>query len=225
MRLFSRIGELLFPPKCVLCGAVLERHELDLCRTCRVEAPVYPKPKTKRTFLDGWTALWYYSGHARKSLLRFKFSNVRSLAAPYGRLLAMKLRQDLEGEFDVLTWIPISPLRRLRRGYDQVELLARAVGEELQMEPRRFLKKVRHNRPQSGIRGEAQRRANVLGVYEAVDREQLAGKRILLLDDIVTTGATASEAARVLLTAGAKEVYFAAVAAADHKNTNKKSSR
>ena len=77
-----------------------------------------------------------------------------------------------------------------------------------------LLHKIRNNRPQSRIRGQAQRRANVLGAYVTVDQEKLAGKRILLLDDIITTGATAGECARVLLTAGAKDVYCAAVAAA-----------
>ena len=222
MRLISRLSELLFPPKCVLCGEVLERQELDLCRQCRAEAPVYPKPRNSRPFLDGWTALWYYDGPVRRSLLRFKFHNARSNASAYGRLLAMKIRGDLEEDFELLTWIPVSSFRRFCRGYDQVELLAQAVGRELEMEPVRLLKKVRNNRPQSRIRGEAQRRANVLGVYRVVDRESVAGKRILLLDDIITTGATSAESARVLLTAGAKEVYCAAVAAANH---HKKTSR
>lgn len=225
MKIFTLIGEMLFPPKCVLCGTVLERNELDLCRQCRVEAPLFPRPRGKRTFLDGWTALWYYNGNVRRSLLRYKFHNVRSHGESYGRLLAMKICQDMEEEFDVLTWIPISPLRRLRRGYDQVELLAKAVGAQLEMEPVKLLRKVRNNRPQSRIRGEAQRRANVLGAYRVTEPALAAGKRILLLDDIITTGATASEAARVLLTAGAKEVYFAAVATADHKHNNKKTSR
>ena len=76
------------------------------------------------------------------------------------------------------------------------------------------LKKVRHNRPQSSIAGQAERRANVLGAYEALSPQQIAGKRILLLDDVITTGATVSECARVLLTAGAKHVYCAAIAGA-----------
>ena len=93
------------------------------------------------------------------------------------------------------------------------------------MEPVRCLKKIRNNRPQSTVTGQAQRRANVLNAYRAIKPEQFQGKRVLLLDDIITTGATASEAARVLLTAGAKEVCFAAVAAADHNHNNKKTSR
>ena len=126
----------------------------------------------------------------------------------------MKLLQEHPDGFDVLTWVPISRLRKFRRGYDQVELIAKAVGRELGMVPVPTLQKVRHNRPQSGIPGAEKRRANVLGAYREVSREQIVGKRVLLLDDILTTGATAGEAARVLLTAGAKEVHCAAVAAA-----------
>ena len=86
------------------------------------------------------------------------------------------------------------------------------------MEPVPTLCKIRHNPPQSGIVGQAQRRANVLGVYEAVEPESFKDKRVLILDDIITTGATLSECARVLLTAGAKEVHCAAIAAVkEHK--------
>lgn len=207
------IKELLFPPKCVLCGEILEKDELDLCRECRVNAPEYPIGRLKPQFLDSFAAIWYYEDTVRRSLLRYKFYGARHYAQCYGRILAMKLLQEYPEGFDVLTWVPISRLRKLRRGYDQVELLARAVGAELGMEPRPLLKKVRHNPPQSGIVGQAQRRANVLGIYRAEQKEEIIGKRILLLDDILTTGATAGECARVLLTAGAAEVHCAVVAA------------
>lgn len=214
MKLYHWLTRLLFPPKCVLCGKLLEKEESDLCRQCRVEAPAYPNHKSAPQFLDSFAAVWYYEGNVRKSLLRYKFHNARSFAPAYGRFLAMKLLQTHPEGFDVLTWVPVSRRRKFRRGYDQVELIARAVGTELGMSPVRLLKKIRHNRPQSGISDAAQRRANVLGVYQVVPGQDIAGKRILLLDDILTTGATAGEAARVLLTAGAKEVHCAAVAAA-----------
>ena len=205
---------LLFPPKCILCGNLLERQEQDLCRNCRVDGPEYPIRKERLQFLDSFTAVWYYEGSVRRSLLRYKFYGARSYAHGYGRLLAMKLLQAHPEGFDCLTWVPVSPLRKLRRGYDQVELLAKAVGRELGMQPVPLLKKVRHNRPQSGISDGAKRRANVLGVYREMDRTAISGKRILLLDDILTTGATAGECARVLLTAGAKEIHCAVIAAA-----------
>lgn len=203
----------LFPPKCVLCGKLLKYEQTDLCGECRLNAPEYSEKKRSFHFLDSFAAVWYYEGNVRKSLLRYKFYGARSYADAYGRLLAMKLSNDHPEGFDILTWIPISPIRKLRRGYDQVELLARAVGRELEIRPVPLLRKVRHNPAQSGIRDPSQRRANVLGVYRLRKGVDLAGKRILLLDDILTTGATAGEAAKVLRTAGAKEVHCAAIAA------------
>ena len=214
MRLYYYLLNLLFPPKCILCGKLLQKDEQDLCRECRIDSPEYPIRKESLQFLDSFTAVWYYEGTVRKSLLRYKCYGARSFADAYGRFLAMKLLQAHPEGFDCLTWIPVSPLRKLRRGYDQVELLAVAVGRELGLRPVPMLKKVRHNRPQSGISDAAKRRANVLGAYRERNREAISGKRILLLDDILTTGATAGEAARVLLTAGAKEIHCAAVAAA-----------
>ena len=213
MKLIYGILNLLFPPKCVLCGSVLKDGEQDLCKVCRVEAPLFPNRKRKLQFLDSFAAVWYYEKNIRRSLLRFKFYGKRSYAKSYGRLLAMELLNEHPDGFDILTWVPISPLRKLRRGYDQVELIAKAVGTELGVEPVPLLKKIRSNPPQARISGEARRRANVLGVYALREDAAVHGKKIVLLDDILTTGATMGEAARVLLTAGAKEIHGAAVAA------------
>ena len=216
MKLIEQIAALLFPPKCVLCRRILENSELDLCRKCRVDAPVCPVSRSKLPFLDSWVAIWHYEGNPRSSVIRFKFYGKRGYAGAYGRLLAMKLQQEHPEGFDMLTWVPTGRLRKLRRGYDQAQLLAEAVGTELGTEPVCLLKKIRRNRVQSRIRGEAQRRANVLGAYKAIDPAQLSDKRILLLDDVITTGATAGECARILLTAGAKEVHCGAVARTRH---------
>ena len=213
MNLLAYIWSLLFPPKCVLCGSVLKDGEQDLCKVCRVEAPLFPNRKRKLQFLDSFAAVWYYEKNIRRSLLRFKFYGKRSYAKSYGRLLAMELLNEHPDGFDILTWVPISPLRKFRRGYDQVELIAKAVGTELGVEPVPLLKKIRSNPPQARISGEARRRANVLGVYALREDAAVHGKKIVLLDDILTTGATMGEAARVLLTAGAKEIHGAAVAA------------
>ena len=211
----------LFPEKCALCGRILEQEELDLCGKCRIDGPCCPISKTKYPFLDEWTALWYYEKDVRRSLLRYKFYGKRNLAVSYARLLGMKLLNEDRADFDLLTWIPISQKRLKKRGFDQVQLLAEKLGSELGVIPVATLRKVRHNKQQSGITGYAQRKANVLGAYEAIDPAVVAGKRVLLLDDILTTGATAGECARVLLTAGAKEVNFAAIAAARQHKTGR----
>ncbi len=212
------LAELVFPPKCVLCGQLLEAGEVDLCRSCRVNGPAWQDRREKLPFLDSRTSVWHYEGAARGSILRFKFHNKRHYAHSFARLLAMALTRQ-ERTYDLVTWVPISFRRRLCRGYDQGQLLARAVGQELQIPVARCLKKVRHNRPQSGIQGDAQRRANVLGAYRAVEPARFAGKRVLLLDDVITTGATISECAKVLKIAGAGEVHGGSVAAANNKKS------
>ena len=113
---------------------------------------------------------------------------------------------DLQQQYDLITWVPVSRLRKWKRGYDQVELIATVVCRELKTTPTGTLKKIHHNPPQSRIISAAQRRANVLGVYKVINPETIAGKRILLLDDIITTGATISECAKTLMAAGAQEV-------------------
>ena len=214
MKLYHFLMELLFPPKCVLCRKLLKSGEIDLCRECRADAPEYAGKKINIRFLDSFAAVWYYEGNVRRSLLRFKFYNARSYGVSYGRILAMRLQREYPDGFDMLTWVPVSRLRKLRRGYDQVELLAKAVGRELGLSPVPTLKKIRNNRPQSRLKDPAARRANVLGAYRLLEGAAVKGQRVLLLDDILTTGATAGECARVLLSAGAREVHCAAIAAA-----------
>jgi len=205
---------LLFPRKCMLCRKLLRRGELDLCPACREETEPWRDPKRKYQFLDSFTAVWYYEGYVRSSILRFKFYRATHLAGGFGRRLALRLQDRFPEDFDLVTWVPVSTLRKLRRGYDQSALLAKALGKELGTEPVSTLKKIRNNKTQSSLRDSAHRRANVLGVYRVVNADAVRGKRVLLVDDVFTTGATAGECARMLLTAGAKEVHCAAIAAA-----------
>ena len=220
--MFSWLLDLLFPPKCVLCKKLLSREETDICHICRQNTPKIEKPKFRLSFVAGWTALWYYKDDVRSSLLRLKFGKKRSYARSYGRALALHLQQKGFDSYDVLTYIPVAPLRKYLRSYDQVELIARAVAKELDVALVHTLRKIRNTPPQSGFKDVSQRRANVLGAYRVKNPDLVRGKQILLLDDVITTGATASECARVLLTAGAKEVYCAAMAAVNQdKNKNK----
>lgn len=215
------ILHIFFPPKCVLCKRVLSKEETDLCKTCRENQPEYGVHKIKLSFLAQWTGLWYYKDDVRTSILRYKFYGRRSYASAYGRLLAMKLLKEGWDDTDILTWIPISRQRKRRRGYDQSELLAKALAEELDWKLTPTLRKIRNTRPQSTMGGAPQRRANILGAYQVIDPDLVRDKRILLVDDIITTGATASEAARMLLTAGAKEVKLATLAVASHETQRK----
>ena len=205
--------DLIYPPRCILCGSFLPRHE-DLCENCRKNAPFFKKQKRKLRFLDSYTAVWYYKGYVRDSLLRYKFGGHDFMDRAYGRLLATRIRQDYPQGIDLLTWVPTARKRAGQRGYDQCRLLSRAVGRELGIRSVRLLKKVKNNPAQSGISDPGLRRANVAGAYILLKPEIIRGKRILLIDDILTTGATAGECAKILKLAGAEQVHCAVMAAA-----------
>ena len=208
--------DLLFPPKCVFCGKVLDSGESGFCRRCQRELPWLTDGEAELTgeFFSLCAAPLRYQDKVRDSIHRYKFKGRRGYHKVYGKLVAQCVHDHLDGRYDLITWVPLSDRRKRERGYDQAFLLASAAALELGDVAVETLRKERNTDPQSGITEDAQRRANVLGVYRIRSGQPVAGKRILLLDDVLTTGATAGEAARILLTAGAKEVHCAAVAAA-----------
>ena len=158
--------------------------------------------------------MWQYDGVVRESLVRYKFWHRRSYGRTYGRELAKKMRE-WKISYDVISWVPVSSLRKISRGYDQVAIIADNMGKQLGQKPVRLLKKCRNNRKQSTIQGIENRKKNVEGVYRVANNADIKGKQVLLLDDIITTGATISEAAAVLKKAGAKEVHAVCVAVAN----------
>ena len=111
----------------------------------------------------------------------------------------------------------MSDKRRKRRGYDQSRLLAAETAKAWGAAPAALLKKTRDTPPQSGLDA-SERRGNVIGVYEAVDANAVKNARILLIDDILTTGSTLSECVRVLRDAGAQSVVCACLAQASVEN-------
>ena len=212
----SWLLDLLFPPRCVFCGKLLATGERDFCARCQRELPWLEGPAAEQTgeFFSLCAAPLRYQGVVRDSIRRYKFKGRQGYHKAYGKLVAQCVHDHLAGKYDLITWVPLSEKRRRERGYDQAFLLASAAALELGDVAVETLRKSRHTDAQSGLEGEAERRANVLGAYAAVDPELLAGKRVLLIDDVVTTGATFSECARVLRTMGAKDVVCAALARA-----------
>lgn len=208
--------DLLFPPKCVFCGKVLDTGEDGLCARCQRELPWLTDGEAELTgeFFSLCAAPLRYQDKVRDSVRRYKFKGRRGYHKLYGRLVAQCVHDHLAGRYDLITWVPLSPQRKKERGYDQAFLLASAAALELGEVAVETLRKERNTDPQSGLTEDAQRRANVLGAYTPVDPELVAGKRVLLIDDVVTTGSTLSECARMLRTMGAEDVVCAALARA-----------
>jgi predicted amidophosphoribosyltransferase len=174
-----------------------------LCRTCRFALVARPAPGTPGEVIVA-TA---YSGRVRDILLGLKYHNRRRVAAHVAGVLAGRLGERVS-DVDVVTWAPTSASRRGRRGFDQAELIARGVAAHLGLPCRRLLERDGTATPQTG----RTRRQRLSGPRYRV-HPRAAGRRVLVVDDVVTTGATLDAAERSLRLGGATGVVLAAVAA------------
>lgn len=204
MKVVTFLLDLLYPPRCAFCHDFLETSGDGLCAHCRTSLPFAQNGGRQRfSFVRACVSPLTYEGAVRASLLRYKFGGATGYAKVYGRLVVGTVRAELAGEYDLVTWVPLSRRRLRERGYDQARLLAKATAKELGLPLTPTLHKQRNTQPQSGTGDAAKRRANITGAYRMKRSADVAGKRVLLIDDIVTTGATLSECARVLGKAGA----------------------
>jgi len=211
----SGLLDLIFPPRCVFCRKFLKNGEKHVCGECVKSLPYADGEERRGDFFIVCVVPFYYRDKVRDSILRYKFKNATQYTAYYGKILAECIAKKLSGKYDYITWVPLSKKRLKKRGYDQAMLLAMATALELGDVAVELLRKKVDIPAQSGIEAHEKRRANVSGAFEVIDPELVRGKRILVIDDVVTSGSTLSECARVLLMAGAESVVCAALATAE----------
>jgi len=213
MGFVSSLMDLLFPPKCVFCTRVLGSGDDGWCDKCTEALPWADNSgKQEGEFFDYCISPLYYRGAVRKSILRFKFRGATAYASVYGKIMAGCIRENPDICYDIISWVPLSSKRERSRGYDQAMLLALATALELDDVAVETLKKPHDVQAQSELGGREERSANISGAYVVSDIELIEGKSVLLVDDVITTGSTLSECARVLLSAGAKRVACVALA-------------
>lgn len=195
---------------CPRCGASLGAFtdSKDGCNRCRNFTFNYQR----------LARVGLYQGPLAEMIRALKFRRRAHTARFLAQLLFDSLQgDDLTDKFDLITWVPLHWLRKWNRGYNQAELLARRLASFTRRPARPLLRKTRWTPPQTHLMSRKDRLANVRGSFALRRRvsltENLTAKRILLIDDVLTTGATASEASRVLRSAGA-EVTVAVLAAA-----------
>jgi ComF family protein len=196
---------------CVQCRApFLSRFPLDeegRCGLCR---------RGVRGF-DAAYSFGFYEAELRQLIHLFKYGRVRTLAGPLGKLLARALPR--EQAFDVIIPMPLHWRKRWQRGFNQSELLAREIGRRTHTPVKNALRRVRNTPAQAGLTS-AKRRLNVSGAFQAkkrADVDAIHGRRVLLIDDVMTTGATAASCARALQRAGARQVTLLTLARADRR--------
>ena len=187
---------------CPICGRKTFRPEI--CMECKSKPPLFKKAVSAYLYEDGVT------------VLISKFKNGK----PHLKeLFADKIAERLVGfpEFDCITYVPLTKKSLYRRGYNQSRLLAVALSKRV-CTPVIYgaIKRIKSGSAQKGLTGK-QRVENVKNAFKVVKRDAVKGKKVLLVDDILTTGSTANEICRILLNAGALTAYVATVASVEYK--------
>jgi len=208
------LGALTFPER---EPAGLPPREVPTARALRGSDPIYGLPNTKRGVPRRWSFAWAHGnyeamGQVRAAVIGFKFGQqyhqrprlVRWLHAGFERFAAGE-------EWDALVPVPLHPLRRRERGFNQAEELARGLGQRTGLPVRNALRRAVATRQQTTLT-RAQRWTNTRKAFAPRTRAVIAGQRLLLIDDVLTTGATTESCARELKLAGAAEVAVLCVA-------------
>jgi len=226
------ILDVLFPVTCLGCGkegtwlcetclALLPLEDEHVCPIC--EKMVTPSGRTcfacrKKSSLDGLLAAFSYDRDlVRHAVHHYKYRFIPELHVPLGCWLAASLLQSDLPVPDLIIPVPLHPRRLRWRGFNQSQLLAHAISDQLTpgfpvpVCPD-VLQRQRYTLPQMGIKDKSQRRCNIEGAFAFSPGAEVQNKSILLVDDIATTGATIFECARILKEAGAKQVWAVVIA-------------
>ena len=222
MQLLTRAAgpllDLIFPRTCAGCGreggylcdeceAAIPRLEPPLCRLCSTpsRSSLCAWCKTANQPFDGITAPYRWTGVVQELVYALKYRNVRASAPRLSEPMSAHLA-DSSITADVIAPVPLHPSRERERGYNQSELLARGISKSTGIPVANgVLARTRNTPPQVSMSTPEERRRNVIGAFECVG--DVAGKRVLLVDDVVTTGATVAECAAQLRQAGAASVW------------------
>ncbi|KXL52025.1 ribose-phosphate pyrophosphokinase [Anaerotignum neopropionicum] len=221
----ERFLNVLYPPYCVLCGELLsiEEWEMGLCKSCGENIPYLKGNRCKfcgkelefgevchsclennPVFERGISAFYYEA--LKDGIARFKFDGAKKDGKIFGRLMGEFLRsyhKDWIEEIDFMTSVPLHPLKEKERGFNQAEILCSSIHESTGIGyQKNILTRTKPTTPQSKLSAK-ERRENLRNVFTAQNCED---KCILLVDDILTTGATLNECSRALYRQGAKKV-------------------
>lgn len=170
-----------------------------------------------RLGLRGFDAAYSFGAYEdtlRELIHLFKYGRVRPLARLFGEWLVSAIPRDQT--FDLIVPVPLHWRRKLERGFNQSELLARAVAKRYGLRPVNAVRRKRPTGVQAGL-SNAKRRTNVSGAFQVKRKAQVAGRRVLLIDDVMTTGATLSACAAALKNAGARYVAVLTLARVDRR--------
>ena len=204
--------DLLFPPRCVLCHKLLPHSREPVCEACAGKILTQPGQIYRGEHFTHCRAPFVYEDQVRRSIHRFKFGGRDFYAPTYAAWMAALLVREGESACDLVTFVPSSKKSKKHRGYDQAELLAGELAKLLEMPMATLLTSVGKRPSQRKMPDAQARRDNVKNAFAVRSGEEISGKRVLLVDDVITTGATLESCAKMLKKAGAAEILCITVA-------------
>ncbi len=215
--MIKEIINLLFPPRCIFCGSLLSiRERIEICGTCYERIPFLNgkiiRPLTGQHF-DEVICLCEYKGIIRQAIVGYKFFNKAAYYRTFALLLSDKIKKmTREPNFDIIISVPLHYKKQRSRGYNQSFLISKVLSKEMGiLEGSYLLSRVKYTESQSTL-SKKERLLNMENAFKVSSSKKIEGKRILLVDDVLTTGSTLDECSKVLKLAGALEVTAVVVA-------------
>ena len=225
--IFTKLFDLVLPRFCCSCKMKLSSSEDTMCISCQSAIQISTKERLNREydrkFLNKNIVSEFYAPfifekdkELQHAIHALKYENKFAVGIFLGTLLAEKIiHKDLSWQIDLIIPIPLHKLKKAERGYNQSFYIAKGVGKVFDIEySDNFVKRIKYTESQTSMTL-TEREENIFGAFKIKDSKKVAGKNILLIDDVITTGATISECGKVLLSAGANKIYAASIAIAD----------
>ena len=199
---------------CPVCWNSLEIEEKPYCSECKLDLDI-SQTHNCSTYLDRVYSLGMFDENFQEMIHHFKYKGKVSAGKSLGIRLAQELKKQSVSDVACLIPVPLHKARKRERGFNQSEIVAESLGAELNLKiEKNILSRIKNTRDQTKLSIE-ERKQNVAGAFQVQDKQKiLQGQKIILVDDVITTGATLNECARVLKQAGAKEILAVTIAKA-----------
>lgn len=223
----NHLFDFILPRFCCSCKTKLSAETDTMCGIClsKIQRSTSSRLQREydRKFLDNKIISEFYSPFVfekdkelQNAIHALKYEKRFSVGIYLGKILAAEIKSSKTNwKFDLIIPIPLHQLKKAERGYNQAYYIAKGVGSKLKVRVSdRIVKRIKYTESQTTMNLN-EREENIAGAFKVKNQKKFSGKNILLLDDVITTGATVSECGKILLAAGAAKIYAASIAIAD----------
>lgn len=214
---FYAFIDFVYPPLCLVCYCRLEDDERFVCERCWTSFPLVEQPllladqldvlHNRKKYFDHSLVIFHYSETIQNLIHLMKYKSLPGIATLFGRAIGHLVQErKIFYDLDMIIPVPLHSLRYRERGFNQATLIAREIGRLTQIPVKdKVLKRIRYTRQQAKFNKE-ERAENVRNAFRVTDASIVKEKNVALVDDVLTTGSTMNECAKVLRQCGARQI-------------------